>query len=177
MIKLGMNGIKIFISAKESDLFSKIVKEKDFTVLKPFKDSVERTIAQIEESDALIFDYSEDVVDSLLQIIKGVELKRQILILIPESNAKGVNPFLKNLDKKLVEIKLYSEENLKSQISKYIKDLAEKLGLQRYNVVLGHKHKKYLDWASQIHGSSRSEIIRYALDYLISADQGYKAEE
>lgn len=169
-----MSTIKIFLSAEQDRKIAAIIQEKSFRI-ESASGSIEQSASKIETCDALVFEYAGDIVDVLFLIIKGVELKKPILVLIPEDNAKELNPFFKTLNKKIVEIKKYSKDNLQSQVERYLSELSEKLGMQRYNVVLGNKHKKYLDWASNVHGRSRSEIIRYSLDYLISADQEYKS--
>ncbi len=170
-----MNSIKIFISAKQDRKIVDTIKAKGFGI-ELASSTIEQSASKIEKCDALVFEYAGDIVDVLFLIIKGVELKKPILVLIPEDNAKELNPFFRTLNKKTVEIKKYLEDNLQSQVEKYLKELSDKLGMQRYNIVLGNKHKKYLDWASDVHGRSRSEIIRYSLDYLISADQEYKSQ-
>lgn len=139
------------------------------------KSLFKKIISAIDHSDVVIIENTVPNYSVSHQIIHSLAMRKPTLVLWQKKdNDSFSDSYLEAIESDYLTIVEYKGDEYKKIIDEFLGLSKIELGQNRYNVVLDHKQRYYLDWASKEYGKSRSMIIREAIDQLSSKDKKYK---
>ncbi len=134
----------------------------------------QEVVQAIDQADVVIIEYTVTNFSSSHQINYALLKKKPTLVMrLSKDNPRFADSYLEALKSPYLTVKDYTAKNFKEVIDEFIDYSRLEQGNQRYNIVLNHKQKHFLDWASAKYKRSRSEILRDLVDQQIEDDPAY----
>jgi nucleoside 2-deoxyribosyltransferase len=129
----------------------------------------------INQCDAVVIEHTVPNFSTAHQITYALQRQKPILVMrLHKDKTIFADSYLESLHNPLLTVSEYTTENYQEIIKRFLKINEIKNGFARYNLVLTHKHKYYLDWCASEFNQSRSELVRDALDLHMAQNQKYK---
>lgn len=150
--------------------FRKKNKSKKRNVKKIF----DQVTSAINKSDFVVIEFTIPNFSSSHQINYSIMRQKPVLVLRKRKDNTYADSYIEAVESKYLTLKKYNLKNYKQILDDFIGFNSMRKGYARYNVVLEDLHKYYLDWASEMKGESRSEIIRNALEREMKKDVKFR---
>lgn len=141
------------------------VKEESIKSMKrSVNEMYELTEKAINNSDAVILEYSNDISAVGQQLVLALQKSIPTLLLIKDSKDTEDSPlsdyFISSKDLKHVKKSKYKNSNVKKLISNFLKWVEENKQLVRFNLELERELDEYLKLKAKKNNSSKAEEIR-----------------
>lgn len=138
------------------------------------------TAAAIKAADGVILEGTVSSVGVGQQLTLALESNKPTLILI-QAGTKGKSTtngsFIDPSKKYLLYVEKYTLKNLEKILDKFFRNLLQKHGLTRINLVLNRSLDSYLEWSSFETKRSKSQIIRESLRKEMEQDLNWKKSQ
>lgn len=139
------------------------------------KRSYHYAMKAVYDADLIVIENTVPNFSTSHQITIALQRRKPTLVLKLHTNdSLFTDSYIESLQDPNLTVKEYTNQNIAKRISEFVN--FNKLGntQKRYNIVLEKKHKYYLDWAHQVSGSSRSEIIRNLVEEEMRKDKNFR---
>lgn len=130
----------------------------------------------IKNCDFMIADLTQFSTGIGYMIANAISLKKPVLSLFNKKEGKLIPQAIKSsaMHSKLLKYVEYREESeLDQVITNYVKDIKQRLDT-KFILIISPDIDRYLEWASGSKRMHKAQIVRTAMEELISRDKEYK---
>lgn len=138
------------------------------------RDVYEKVRVAIHKADAVIVEFTVPNFSSSHQITYSLSRNVPTLVMRLRKDVLNKDPYIEAINSPYLTIKDYNLSNYGKVIDEFLGYAEIEGGQKRYNIVLGSKHKYYLDWASNKYDKSRSQIIKELINEKMRNDSDFK---
>jgi len=156
---------------KEGHVLARDWVEPSYSLLGSGDDKVEnvdweeiykQNIDAVSTADLMIADATRDSFGVGFLIAIAIQQRKPILVLLKKGTKEGM--ILRGLHGESIAKAVYTDENVKMIVSKFIKAHTIKHKDLRFNFFLDSKLHSYLNWASHQSGKTKAEIVRELIE-------------
>lgn len=138
----------------------------------------DQVVEAIDKAQIVIIEYSIPNFSTSHQINYALLKKKPILVMRTETdNPRFNDSYLDAIQSPYLTLITYRPEEYQEILSEFISSSTIEPGQKRYNIVLGKKHKMYLDWAANQYHTSRSELIKQLIEQKILTDNIFNTQK
>lgn len=134
----------------------------------------EQVIKAIDKADVSIIEFTVPNFSTSHQITYSLQKRIPTLVMRLHREGTFKDSYIEALDSPYLKIVNYDSQNYKELVDEFLGFASMEEGQGRYNIILGKKHKYFLDWAANKYKKSRSEIIRELLEEVMRNDERFR---
>jgi hypothetical protein len=173
--KVISNSIAVTLQNSGHKISSVVIDEKDIATSFNLEKNYKRNINTIKKSDFIICEISNMSSGLFFWIAAALNEKKPVLALNNNLlNSKQEKSLLTYSAKnKLLAYKEYSEENLNTVINDYLGEV-KKIIDTKFILIISPQIDQYLEWASENRRMHKAQVVRRAVEDVMSEDKEYK---
>jgi len=99
--------------------------------------------------------------------------EKKIVIAFEHENNKEIHAIIHGNESKNLINQKYNEKNIVQSMNKALKEAASKLD-SKFILIISPEIDRYLEWAGQAKRMHKAQIVREAVEYVMSKDKDYK---
>lgn len=130
--------------------------------------------SMIKGTDALIIELTTPSTELGFIIADALTHRKPVLALISKATKNEVDSFFGNSSARFLLTKKYTDASLVSDIEEFLSFAGAKVDT-KFILIITPEIDSYLRWKAKEEGVRKAEVVRKAIDELISRDKNYKA--
>lgn len=143
-------------------------------VIKDIKDIYDSCINALYEADLVIIEDTVSNFSTGHQITVALQRQKPTLVLwLGEKHRHFQTMFIHGIESEYLEVAEYTMDNYQEIITAFINKYEDAKVKNRFHLVLNNVERSYLDWAQFNKNTSRTQLIRKALQKEIEGDESY----
>lgn len=133
----------------------------------------QQVILAMDAAEASIIEFTVPNFSTSHQITYSLQRRKPTLVMRLHKENTFKDSYIEALESPYLTLVQYDLDTYKDIIDEFLGYACLEEGHSRYNIILGKKHKYYLDWAASKHKKSRSEIIRDLVEGKMTEDPDF----